>query len=116
MSSGTGASLILIQASGSCRSTGTPAELRSANGRGRRFPHNPSSSPTQPERPSPHEWRYNVGVSEPHDSDEQQNEPEHKHQRHAIYATETAGLLLIAFLLLAITIIHYWHAIHRSLR
>ena len=72
--------------------------------------------PTQPERPSPHEWRYNVGVSEPHDSDEQQNEPDHKHQRHAIYATETAGLLLIAFLLLAITIIHYWHAIHRSLR
>jgi hypothetical protein len=55
-------------------------------------------------------------VSEPHDSDEQQNEPDHKHQRHAIYATESAGLLLIAFLLLAIPIIHYWHAIHRSLR
>jgi hypothetical protein len=54
-------------------------------------------------------------VSEPHDSDEQ-NEPDHNHQRHAIYATETAGLLLIAFLLLAITIMHYWLAIHRSLR
>jgi hypothetical protein len=54
-------------------------------------------------------------VSEPHDSNEQ-NEPDHRHQRHAIYATETAGLLLIAFLLLAITIMHYWLAIHRSLR
>jgi hypothetical protein len=59
---------------------------------------------------------YNVGVSvEPHDS-EQQNDSDRRHQRHAIYATETAGLLLIAFLLLAITIIRYWHAIHWSLR
>lgn len=40
----------------------------------------------------------------------------HKHHRHAIYATETAGLLLIAFLLLAITLIRYWHNIHWSLR
>lgn len=54
-------------------------------------------------------------MSEPPDSDEQ-NEPNHKHQRHAIYATETAGWLLIAFLPLAITIMHYWLAIHRSLR
>ena len=54
-------------------------------------------------------------MSEPHNSDEQ-NEPDHKHQRHAIYATETAGLLLIAFLPLAITIMHYWLAVHRSLR
>ncbi|HLW85997.1 MAG TPA: hypothetical protein VKR60_12340 [Candidatus Sulfotelmatobacter sp.] len=41
---------------------------------------------------------------------------DHKHQRQAIYATETAGLLLIAFLLLMLTIIRYWHAIHWSLR
>lgn len=54
-------------------------------------------------------------MSDPHDS-EQQNEPDNKYQRHAIYATETAGLLLIAFLLLAITIIRYWHDIHWGLR
>jgi hypothetical protein len=66
--------------------------------------------------PSPHEQGYNVGVSvEPHDS-EQGNDSDRRHLRHAIYATETAGLLLIAFLLLAITIIRYWHAIHWSLR
>ena len=64
----------------------------------------------------PHEQRYNVGVSaEPHDS-EQQNDSDHRHQRHAIYATETAGLLLIAFLLLVLTVIRYWHAIHWSWR
>jgi hypothetical protein len=51
--------------------------------------------------------------AEPHDS-EQQNDYDHRHQRHAIYATETAGLLLIAFLLLVLTLIRYWHAIHWS--
>ncbi len=40
----------------------------------------------------------------------------HKHQRHAIYATETSGLLLIALLLLALTLIRYWHVIHWSVR
>ncbi len=39
-----------------------------------------------------------------------------RHQRHAIYATETTGLLLIAFLLLALTLIRYWHIIHWSVR
>jgi len=39
-----------------------------------------------------------------------------KHPRHAIYATEASGLLLIAFLLLVLTLIRYWHAIHWSLR
>ena len=39
-----------------------------------------------------------------------------KHNRHAIYAKETTGLLLIAFLLLALTLVRYWHAIHWSLR
>jgi hypothetical protein len=33
-----------------------------------------------------------------------------------VYASETAGLLLIAALLLALTLIRYWHAIHWSLR
>jgi hypothetical protein len=39
-----------------------------------------------------------------------------KHQRHAAYAAETSGLLLIALLLLILTLIRYWHAIHWSLR
>jgi hypothetical protein len=45
-----------------------------------------------------------------------QREKGHKHRRHAIYATETSGLLLIAFLLLVLALIRYWHAIHWSLR
>ena len=52
--------------------------------------------------------RYNIRVPEPDHS--------HKHHRHAIYATETAGLLLIAFLLLILTVLRYWHDIHWSLR
>jgi len=47
---------------------------------------------------------------------QRQNDPTRKHQRHAIYATETSGLLLIAFLLLALTLIRYWHVIHWSVR
>ena len=38
-----------------------------------------------------------------------------KHHRHAIYATETAGLLLIALLLLVLTVVRYWHDIHWSI-
>ena len=45
-----------------------------------------------------------------------QNDSAHKHQRHAAYATETSGLLLIAFLLFVLTLMRYWHAIHWSLR
>jgi hypothetical protein len=47
---------------------------------------------------------------------QRQNDSLHKHRRHPIYATETFGLLLIAFLLLVLTLIRYWHAIHWSLR
>jgi len=39
-----------------------------------------------------------------------------KHHRHAVYASETTGLLLIAFVLLVLTLIRYWHNIHWSLR
>ncbi|MGA8762569.1 MAG: hypothetical protein WB562_06730 [Candidatus Sulfotelmatobacter sp.] len=39
----------------------------------------------------------------------------HKH-RHAVYAAETTGLLLIGFLLLVITLVRYWHAIRWSVR
>ncbi|MGA8621649.1 MAG: hypothetical protein WB660_24395 [Candidatus Sulfotelmatobacter sp.] len=50
-----------------------------------------------------------VHVQEKHD-------PAPQHRRHAIYATETSGLLLIALLLLVLTLIRYWHAIHWSMR
>jgi hypothetical protein len=39
-----------------------------------------------------------------------------KHHMHAVYASETKGLLLIAFLLLVLTLIRYWHEIHWSIR
>jgi hypothetical protein len=38
------------------------------------------------------------------------------HEHRAIYATETTGLLLIALLLLALTLIRYWHTIYWSVR
>ncbi len=41
---------------------------------------------------------------------------EQKHHRHAVYASETTGLLLIAFMLLILTLVRYWHEIHWSLR
>ena len=44
-----------------------------------------------------------------------QKDPSQK-QRHAAYATETTGLLLIALLILALTVARYWHAIHWSMR
>jgi hypothetical protein len=47
---------------------------------------------------------------------QRQNDSSGKRRRHAIYATETSGLLLIAFLLLVLTLIRYWHAIHWSVR
>jgi len=47
---------------------------------------------------------------------QRQNDSSGKHRRHAIYAMETSGLLLIALLLLIITLIRYWHAIHWSVR
>jgi len=63
--------------------------------------------------------RYNVSVSSAENQSEphaERHEDVHRHHRHAVYASETAGLLLIAFLLLALTLIRYWHDIHWSLR
>jgi hypothetical protein len=40
----------------------------------------------------------------------------HKHHLQAVYASEATGLLLIAFLLLVLTLVRYWHHIHWSLR
>jgi len=45
-----------------------------------------------------------------------QTEPIPRHRRHAIYAAETSGLLVIAFLILAFLVVRYWHAIQGSLR
>jgi hypothetical protein len=45
-----------------------------------------------------------------------QSERSPKARPHAIHSTEASGLLLIAAVLLALTIIRYWHAIHWSLR
>jgi hypothetical protein len=39
-----------------------------------------------------------------------------KHQRHAVYASETSGLLVIALVLLVLTLVRYWHEIHWSFR
>jgi hypothetical protein len=55
---------------------------------------------------------YNICVPDA----QRQNDSSGKHRRHAIYATETSGLLLIALLLLVLTLIRYWHAIHWSVR
>jgi hypothetical protein len=41
---------------------------------------------------------------------------DHKHRRHAVYASETTGLPLIAFLLLVLTLVRYSHGIYWSLR
>ena len=54
--------------------------------------------------------RYNICVADTPPNDH------HKHHRHAVYASETTGLLLIAFLLLVLTLVRYWHDIHWSLR
>jgi len=53
--------------------------------------------------------RYNMRVPDPSSSDD------HKHHRHAVYASETTGLLLIALVLLVLTLVRYWHDIHWSL-
>ncbi len=39
-----------------------------------------------------------------------------RQHRHAVYASETTGLLLIAIVLLVLTLVRYWHEIHWSLR
>jgi hypothetical protein len=47
---------------------------------------------------------------------QRQNGSASKHPRHAAYASEASGLLLVAALLLVLTLLRYWHAIHWSLR
>ena len=54
--------------------------------------------------------RYNIRVPPDHQAESA------KPHRHAVYASEATGLLLIALLLLGITLIRYWHYIHWSWR
>ena len=54
--------------------------------------------------------RYNIRVPGTPPQDD------HKHHRHAVYASETTGLLIIAFILLILIVVRYWHEIHWSLR
>lgn len=54
--------------------------------------------------------RYNRRVTAPED------QSAHKDHGHHPYASETAGLLLIAVMLLILTLIRYWHNIQGSLR
>ena len=74
------------------------------------------SFPSTPRPPFRHELRllqrYNIRVAAP-DPNENRSQKQH---RHSIYATETTGLLVIAFLLLILIILRYWHDIHWSLR
>ena len=56
--------------------------------------------------------RYNIGVLTPKSGPEAAP----KHHRHAVYASETSGLLLIALVLVVLTLVRYWHEIHWSLR
>jgi hypothetical protein len=55
---------------------------------------------------------YNIRVL----TSKSEQEAAHKHHRHAVYASETTGLLLIALVLLVLTLVRYWHEIHWSLR
>ena len=56
--------------------------------------------------------RYNSAVL----SSKSEHQATPKHHSHAVYASETSGLLLIALVLLVLTLVRYWHEIHWSLR
>lgn len=70
---------------------------------------------TQDLRPSaalrfePWRQRYNIRVPDK-DSDDS------RERRHAVHASETTGLLLIALMLLVLTLVRYWHQMQWSLR
>jgi hypothetical protein len=81
---------------------------------GRTIPGSEPTPNTQHLRPNTQDpdtaRRYNIRVTDTSPRDD------HKHHRHAVYASETTGLLLIALLLLVLTLVRYWHDIHWSLR
>ena len=45
-----------------------------------------------------------------------EQESAQREHRHAVYASETTGLLIIAAVLLIVILVRYWHIIHWSLR
>ena len=60
--------------------------------------------------------RYNRRVNRPVPSPQSENDSAERPHHHAVYASETAGLLLIAAVLLVLTLVRYWHEIHWSWR
>jgi hypothetical protein len=62
-------------------------------------------------------WDYNIGVPLPESekvvADRQRGA---RDKQYAVYASEAAGLLVIAFLLLALILVRYWQNIDWSLR
>ena len=67
---------------------------------------------TQDRTPNTCPQRYNIRVLTP----KSEQEAAHRHHRHAVYASETTGLLMIAAMLLVLILIRYWREIHWSLR
>lgn len=47
---------------------------------------------------------------------ERQDDPVPRQRRRAVYAAEATGLLLIAFFLLALAVMRYWHVMRWSWR
>jgi hypothetical protein len=45
-----------------------------------------------------------------------QNVSQQRPKRHAVFASETMGLLLIALIVLIVTLVRYWQNIHWSWR
>ena len=66
----------------------------------------------RPNTPRPPPQRYNIRVLTPNS----EQEAAHKHHRHAVYASETTGLLMIAAVLLLLTLVRCWREMHWSLR
>ena len=64
----------------------------------------------QDPRPNTPTRRYNIRVPDAPSEDDR------KRHRHAVYASEATGLIVIVLLLLVYTLVRYWHNIHWSLR
>jgi hypothetical protein len=47
---------------------------------------------------------------------DRQDDSTPRQRRRAVYASEAIGLLVIAFLLLALTVVRYWHVIRWNWR
>jgi hypothetical protein len=47
---------------------------------------------------------------------QEKSQLDHRHGHHHVYALETTGLLIVAAILLGITLVRFWQAIHWSWR